>query len=174
MAHLFIIRRGTDHTERRAELLELAHAPCILASHAAPDAGTVRIVPFDSPPRFAVVAPDCARVRVNGEPLRAGIRVLQDRDEVRSEDLLAYFAAHSPPRLEEFSEALHGRLHCPVCTRPLAGPAVRCPRCARFYCETEDFPCWSSGPTCPSGDGQPTALDAEPDWIPEILQEASA
>jgi len=176
MAHLFIIRSGEEPASARTEVAGLTESPRGLSAGASGQDPAAQIVPFGDPPEFALVAPARARVRINGEPLRAGIRVLGDRDEIRLGDTLVYFAAYSPPRVTSFSEAEHGSLHCPICTRALSGPVVRCPRCGRFFCETdetEEFPCWTGGPTCPSGDGQPTALGAEFDWVPEVLQEQS-
>jgi hypothetical protein len=147
--------------------LELGEMP-----HTLPGDVAAQIVSFDRPLRFALIAPDGSRLRINGQPLRAGIHVLRDRDEINDAGAwIAYFAALSPPKRVVFSEAEQGRLECPVCARPIAGPAVRCPRCSRWFCDSEDYPCWSSGPCCPSGDGQPTALDAGPDWVPEIFRE---
>lgn len=168
MALLWITER--DAVEPR--VLELADAPVSFDLRAVGVAAEARIITFGNPPRQALIAADGA-ARVNGEPLRGGVRVLRDQDCILlGPNLMAFFCAYSPPRVIEYSPTEYGTLHCPVCTRPLEGPVVRCPRCGRFFCESDDgFNCWSAGPTCPSGDGQPTSLDAAPEPPAEVSLE---
>ncbi len=129
--------------------------------------------PFRSGAAHVLIVRPYLRLRVNGLPLCAGIRRLRHMDEICADngEVIGYFLAYSPPRVVEFNEAQHGHLSCPICTRPLSGPCVECPRCSVWFHETEAYPCWSGGETCPTaGCPQKTRLDGEPDSIPENWQ----
>lgn len=106
-------------------------------------------------------------VRVNGFPPVGGLRVLQDRDEIRVHPLRAlFFAAVSRPCVEEFiggDEAIN----CALCCKPMEARqlAVRCPLCHLWFHQSAESRCWEYRPACSCG--QPTALDGSYQWVPE-------
>jgi hypothetical protein len=110
-----------------------------------------------------------ASLRVNGEPLDAGIRVLRDRDELRAGSRRAFFSAESPVELVAFPAPDRAVL-CPRCKLeiPPASPAVRCPQCRVWHHQSDDLPCWTYDRHCATCD-RPSALDAGFRWTPEGL-----
>jgi hypothetical protein len=109
-----------------------------------------------------------ADVRVNGFAPVAGMRVLQDRDEIRiggAQPL--FFSAETLAHIEEFPGAERA-VFCGRCRQPMkkGEPAVRCPGCGIWYHQTESLPCWTYAETC-GFCPHPTALDAGFGWIPE-------
>jgi len=127
----------------------------------------VRVRAGDSPGWALVVAPDCD-VRVNGFAPVAGIRVLQDRDEIRTASAEPlFFSVESLAHTEEFSGG-ERPVFCGRCRQAIrsAEMAVRCPRCGIWYHQTENLPCWTYGPSC-GFCPQSTALDAGFTWSPE-------
>jgi len=106
-------------------------------------------------------------VRVNGHPVRIGLRVLADRDEIRVPgEASTYFAAETLPRVEQYTSA--DAVRCARCREPLARgePAVRCPGCGTWHHETGDLPCWTYAETCAACPG-PTAFQRVLRWAPE-------
>ena len=107
-------------------------------------------------------------VRVNGHPAVAGLRVLQDRDEIRAwPNEALYFSTETLAHAEEFTAA-RNIIYCGRCRQPLQNGqmAVRCPHCSIWYHENEKLPCWTYSSTCgfcPQG----TALAAGYSWVPE-------
>ncbi len=108
-------------------------------------------------------------LRLNGAPVRAGIAVLEDRDEIRLPSLAAWFSTETPARVEPFPDSI-ARGVCPRCKQTIAAgsPAVRCPGCHLWHHQSEELPCWTYAPTC-AGCAHETALDAGLRWSPEDL-----
>jgi hypothetical protein len=147
----------------------------------APSAGGSRAPGGDEPGRasaaviqapegaWVLLAPRDANATLNGHALVAGVRVLSNRDEIRTTDGTWFFSTEEIARIEPCPGADRA-LRCPRCTKPIeAGtPAVRCPNpeCGRWHHETAAFPCWSSIPFCGVCSG---ATDLGPDnrWLPE-------
>jgi hypothetical protein len=114
------------------------------------------------------VAPSGTPLMVNGLPLRAGLRTLQDRDELRVPGLgPLYFSTERIARIEPLPTEPDA-LSCPRCRDRIAAgsPAVRCPGCGLWHHQTEDRPCWTYAETCALCP-QPTAADAGYRWTPE-------
>jgi hypothetical protein len=109
-------------------------------------------------------------VRVNGFPPVAGMRVLQDRDEIRAAvgDPL-FFSTETLAHVEEFPGS-ERTVYCGRCRQAMVKGqmAVRCPngQCAIWYHQTEQLPCWTYTPTC-AFCPQSTSLDAGFTWTPE-------
>ena len=83
-------------------------------------------------------------VALNGKPLRAGIRMLADRDEIRVAGFgRVFFATERLARVETFAGA-DKRIDCPRCKQEIvAGSlAVRCPApgCGRWFHQSEELP----------------------------------
>jgi len=109
-------------------------------------------------------------VRVNGEPVVLGMRVLKDRDEVRLPDgARLYFSAE---RLAEVAAMPAGSrpVSCARCHRPIepGNAAVQCPGCNTWHHQTDELPCWLYDERCALCP-QATALDASLNWSPERL-----
>jgi hypothetical protein len=106
---------------------------------------------------------------VNGASVPAGIRVLDNRDEIRwSSGRLFVFSIERQVRVEPFPDAGAGSLRCGRCTSQIdaSAPAVRCPSCSSWYHEHGEFPCWTSVPFCQVC-GQATGLAGDSRWTPE-------
>jgi hypothetical protein len=114
-------------------------------------------------------------VRVNGEPVLGGLRLLLHKDEVCAEDARLFFSAESAPAVVPFQAPAGGRVPtCPVCRGPIreGSPAVRCPGCGRWFHQGEAGagrpakPCWTYAPSCRFCD-HPTSFAAEATWRPD-------
>lgn len=108
-------------------------------------------------------------VWVNGQPVFLGLRILQDKDELRMNGASPmFFSSEQLPKVEPY-EATPAEGLCPRCKRPLqAGqPAVRCPQC-KVWChqQEKDFPCWTYSKTCALCN-QPTDLHSSFRWTPD-------
>lgn len=109
-------------------------------------------------------------VRLNGNPILAGIAVLKDRDEILLHGLTRlYFSTEEEARVETFPGG-ESPVFCARCRQaiPPGTPAVRCPACGHWCEQSELKPCWTYGPTCPLCE-QATAFDAGLRWTPEEL-----
>ncbi len=122
--------------------------------------------------RWILMAVSAAGVRLNGEPLHTGLRVLRDRDEIHvAGGGRMYFSTEALAELRPFpgSEA---PTYCPRCRQEVhaAQPAVSCPGCGRWYHQDDatDLPCFTYATRCALCP-QATALDAGYQWTPEQL-----
>jgi hypothetical protein len=112
--------------------------------------------------------------RVNGEPLVLGVRVLENRDEIRfAGGARVYFSTEQVARPERFSGAGR-RIVCPRCSCEIAAGdlVVRCPqpscRLLHHHHEIEQDSCWLSAPACArDGCAQKTSFEVETRWTPE-------
>ena len=119
-------------------------------------------------PVWALLEAVGGEVRGNGFPAVAGMRVLQDRDEIRAparEPL--FFSTETFARVEEFPGSERA-VYCGRCRQAMekGQMAVHCPQCGIWYHQTENLPCWTYAPTC-AFCPHATALDAAYQWIPE-------
>jgi hypothetical protein len=120
---------------------------------------------------WAILAAASTRAQICGCPVHAGLRVLNDRDEIRVAGAQYFFSAESLPALERFP--YHDRpVFCGRCRQPIeaGSPAVRCPglACQVYYHQDESagFPCWTYAEVC-NFCATPTAMDAGFVWMPE-------
>jgi len=132
-------------------------------------AAVVRAAAGDSPVWVLLVAAQ-GEARINGFTPVAGVRVLEDRDEIRAGAGRAlFFSTETLAHVEEFPGAEHA-VYCGRCRQAMVKgqPAVRCPspKCGIWYHQTESLPCWTYAPTC-AFCPQPTSLDAAFRWVPE-------
>ena len=119
---------------------------------------------------WALIAGLTSDVRVNGQPVSIGIRVVKDRDEIRVRPVGAlYFSTERLARVEAFAR-FGQALYCPRCKQLLAEntAAVRCPQCNVWHHQTEELPCWTYSETCALC-SQPTDLNSTFQWSPEDL-----
>ncbi|HWG47327.1 MAG TPA: hypothetical protein VN688_31480 [Gemmataceae bacterium] len=114
-------------------------------------------------------------VRVNGQPVIGGFRVLDHRDEILLGRRRFFFSAESTPIRVAFRLEDEGRSPaCPVCRGLLRDgeQAVRCPGCNRWYHQIEagegqrGKPCWTYAQNCRFCH-HPTALTENAGWRPE-------
>lgn len=107
-------------------------------------------------------------VRVNGDPLLIGARVLHDRDEITAFSRRYFFSTEKPPEIVTFRTAECGAAFCARCKKAMEDgqPAVACPACGTWHHQSEAMPCWLYAKTCALCQ-QPTALDAGYQWTPD-------
>jgi hypothetical protein len=108
-------------------------------------------------------------LRVNGESLAAGIRVLRDGDELCVAGSRMFFSSESLTVVEPFAGDLRP-VRCARCKLEIVAgaPAVRCPACSVWHHQSDETPCFTYAPRCALCD-QPTALDAGFRFTPEAL-----
>jgi hypothetical protein len=115
------------------------------------------------------------RVRVNGEPVLGGLRLLEHKDELLVGTRRLFFSAETTPVVVIFQLAAGQRaVVCPICRGPVrAGmQTVQCPGCGRWFHQREATadqpakPCWTYAPTCRFCK-HPTSFAAEAAWRPD-------
>jgi hypothetical protein len=120
---------------------------------------------------WAVLGGDSGALRVNGEPVALGIRVMTDRDALFAEDgSVSFFSDEEPAQVVAFPGLAGGKPGtCARCRNPIAvgDLAVKCPGCGAWTHQSEEFPCWSyeGAETCPLCD-QPNIIGAYR-WAPD-------
>jgi len=116
---------------------------------------------------WALIAPPSADIRVNSRPVRAGLCVLADRDEIRIGNQTRYFSTETLAAVQPFP-GLDRPVFCGRCRQQIeaGAPAVCCPNCGIWYNQSAEFPCWTYSSKC-TFCGHPTALDAGFSWTPE-------
>jgi hypothetical protein len=130
-------------------------------------AAVIRAGAVDSPLWVLVAAPESG-VRINGFAPVAGVRVLQDRDEIRATACITlFFSTETLAHVEEFPGS-ERPVYCGRCRQAMVQGqlAVRCPQCAIVYHQIDTLPCWTYAPSC-AFCPQSTSLDAEFAWFPE-------
>jgi hypothetical protein len=138
------------------------------ASGAAASGGAARLVRADGGSRaWALIAPANSDARVNGRAAHGGLCVLADRDEIRSGAAVRYFSTETLAEVVPFPGAVRP-VYCARCRQLLrvGTPAVSCPNCGMWHCQTDELPCWTYAETC-AYCPQPTALDTGFTWTPE-------
>jgi hypothetical protein len=114
-----------------------------------------------------VMGVTAAGVLLNGEPLRTGIRVLADRDELHVDGVgRVFFSTERLARVEPCPGA-EPAVRCVRCKQIIepGTDAVRCPQCGVWYHQSDDLPCWTYTPHCVLCP-QPTALETGYRWTP--------
>jgi hypothetical protein len=121
-------------------------------------------------PTWALLAGPSATLRVNGQPLVLGIRVLRDRDEISFDGHRGFFSTEELAQIVPFP-GLPQPAFCPRCKQKMetGDLAVVCPHCRAWHHQSEKYPCWTYGGTCALCQVQSTALDAGYTWTPEKL-----
>jgi len=107
-------------------------------------------------------------VQVNGFPLSEGIRLLDDRDEIRVAGAgTLYFSTERIAAVEPFDVRFEA-VFCPRCRLEIedGSNSVGCPGCGAAHHQTDERECWTYGETC-SLCPQPTALDGTYRWVPD-------
>lgn len=113
-------------------------------------------------------------VRVNGEPVLGGLRVLEHKDEVLVGSERLFYSAEVTPLVVTFRPDAGERIPvCPVCRGPVRDgmQAVECPGCGRWFHQRPVSgdqpakPCWTYAPTCRFCN-HPTPLDVSAAWKP--------
>jgi hypothetical protein len=129
-------------------------------------AAVIRAEPA-GPPVWMLLATGNGDLRVNGFRPIAGLRVLQDRDEIRLglRDPL-FFSAETLACVEEFPGSERA-CYCGRCRQPLEKGqlAVQCPQCKIWFHQGEALPCWAYAPSCAFC--LQSTLDTGFDWVPE-------
>ena len=138
-----------------------------------PHPSEIRIMPPDATsmsPSWTLLGGREASLRVNGQPLALGIRVLRDRDEISIAGQRCFFSTEELARVAAFP-GLAQIVFCPRCKQKVepGEPAVACPHCRAWHHQSDKFPCWTYATTCALCQLQSTALDAGYSWKPEHL-----
>jgi hypothetical protein len=114
-------------------------------------------------------------VRVNGERVFGGLRLLEHKDEVLAGCGRLCFSQETTPVVVRFHLAPGQRMPiCPLCRGPVRedAQAVACPGCGRWFHQVDTEgdrpakPCWSYAPTCRFCN-HPTAFAADAAWRPD-------
>jgi hypothetical protein len=108
-------------------------------------------------------------VRVNGEPVLGGMRIIEHKDEVLAGDIRFVFSQQGVPVVVGYTPVAGGRLPtCPVCRGVVreASASVQCPGCGRWFHQEGAKTCWSYAPTCRFCN-HPTSFDDESAWRPD-------
>lgn len=170
MPHLWYI----SHDEWVAERLAAAR---ILAPWSGDESVLIRIrAASGNDSGYALLAVTRA-LRVNGDPVPTGLRVLRDRDEILCPGgCRLYFSTEDIAEVVPYpgvdigdSAAPAGGARCPRCRCDIerGSDAVACPRCRTFYHCTQARPCYAYHEQCCVCSG-PTTSVAEPafGWTP--------
>jgi hypothetical protein len=172
MAHLWVQGEGGWEAQRLgAAQAGFGDSPlCVRMQQEAPSVTGPRLMWTDAGGSrvWALVTPWGCDIRVNGRAVVGGLRVLDDRDEIRTEDGgKCYFSAEMPATVEEFPSP-ERPVFCGRCRQQIdvGMPAVRCPSCGVWYNQSAELPCWTYSDKC-TFCGQATALDAGFAWAPE-------
>lgn len=119
-------------------------------------------------PLWAIAADDDSAVRVNGESPVAGLRILNDRDLIRTgEGEQYYFSTEVLAQIEPFPGS-ERPVFCGRCRQAIeAGAlAVRCPGCGVWYNQSPELPCWTYSEKC-AFCGAASDLEKGFEWTPE-------
>ena len=119
--------------------------------------------------KWIAFVPADFRLLHNGQPVPAGLRMLAHGDALAVvPGMPAYFSTEEVPCVDTYEE--NEALSCPRCKLEITRPqtVVRCPACGVIHHELEDRGCWTYAAKCALCP-QPTALDAELRWSPELL-----
>ena len=119
-------------------------------------------------PVWALAAAPGTLLHVNGRAVVGGLRVLNDRDLIRTPDGARYFfSSESLAEVKPFPGSdrpvFCGRCRLRIDSGSLA---VCCPGCGIWFHQVDDLPCWTYSERC-SYCGRDTALDAGFAWTPE-------
>lgn len=109
-------------------------------------------------------------ISINGLPLLGGLRVLDDRDEIRlAGDDALFFSTEELARVVP-TPITDKPMMCPRCRQRVEPGtlAVCCPDCRLWYHQSDALPCWTYAPTCALCP-QPTPLDTGFRWTPMEL-----
>jgi hypothetical protein len=117
---------------------------------------------------WALMSAPGAGVRVRCEELLSGLRVLCDRDEIRTRDGKQYFFSTEALAAVAPFENSEREVFCGRCRQRIeaGAPAVRCPGCGIYYDQSAELPCWTYADSCAIC-GRSTALNLGFAWSPE-------
>jgi hypothetical protein len=121
---------------------------------------------------WVLVAGRGTPVWVNGRFFHAGIRILQDRDDVRIHNQPSlFFSTEQLAQVVPFPSG-PSPVFCPRCKQPFVDgtPSVQCPRCGLWehQDEAQGLGCWGYAATCAVCD-QLTDLQSGFRWTPSEL-----
>jgi len=120
--------------------------------------------------RCVLLCPPRNGMRVNGQRVLIGARVLSDRDVIAlGGGQTVWFSSERTAAVVPFASE---HASCIRCKLPLesGAPAVRCPApgCGFWHHQSEDQPCWIYTDGC-AACGYPTDLNAGFQWSPADL-----
>jgi len=120
---------------------------------------------------WVLMTPQDVPVIVNGNQVLGGIKVLENRDEIRfgGTNFRFYYSAEQLARIDRF-EGGERTMTCPRCSQEIleGNAVVECPLCGVLHHQSEQYPCWTYAEHCALCN-QSTALDMGYQWTPEGL-----
>lgn len=174
MAHLWIQTCGGEHGVLTLEL-DQYELPAAVHRVLDRDGGAARaamLLRVDRSSSWTLVVDRNSAVEVNGAPVTAGLRVLEDRDEIRlAGGAPIWFSTESLARVEPAPAFAGRKRRCPRCSDPIeaGSPAVCCPRCGVFSHEQQDRACFTYQKAPCAACGEFSELDGSFHWTPEGL-----
>jgi len=115
---------------------------------------------------WALIAAPDSSLRVDGVSPLAGLRVLADRDEIRTASGDRYFfSTETLAEIVPFPGSERA-VYCGLCRQPIERTAVLCPGCGIWFHQDAELPCWTYNDRC-NFCGHATALDSGYAWTPE-------
>lgn len=149
---------GIGPDQEKSSLVEVAQAAALVIPWR-PGAGGRR---------HLLVVREGKKALVNGLPPLT-IRVLRDKDEIAliGKRGQIFFSAEAPAQIEPYPGSGGRAQHCPRCKDEIGEGqlAVLCPKCAIYYHQEADRPCFTYGETCVIC-GHKTSL-GDYSWVPE-------
>ena len=172
MAHLWLRDAEGDWAVLLLEApgLDLSTSPprhLTSTTEAAPDWSCCLVA---SAAGWSLLAAAQCDLRVNGEAVPTGLRLVEDRDEIRvGRGVYAYFSAEVLAVVEPLPGG-ERELFCGRCKQVIAEGAdsVRCPACGVWHHQNDELPCWLYSEACSLCD-QLTELEGQFRWTPEGL-----
>jgi hypothetical protein len=113
-------------------------------------------------------------VRINGEPVLGGLRILEHKDEILAATVRLCFSQETTPVVVTFATSGQRPPICPICRGPVRDgmQAVQCPGCGRWFHQRDAEgqqpakPCWTYAPTCRFC-RHPTSFAGDAAWRPD-------
>ncbi len=168
MAHLWL--HDGDEDRWAVVPLEGGAVPLSAASTEILLLATPSSGPSSGGPNWVLLTGVDTAVGINGLPVKNGIRVLADRDEI----IIAgreryYFSTETLAAIQTFA-GTDRRLFCPRCKDEIArgDTTVKCPQCRLVHHQSEDRPCWTYAETC-AACAQQSDLQHGYRWTPDSL-----
>lgn len=96
-----------------------------------------------------ILSPSDASVRVNGEKLFLGSRLVKHRDEIVVDGHRFFFSTERLAVVENLPALAHV-VHCARCKQPVeqGSPAVSCPGCGAWHHQSDALACWCYDAKC--------------------------
>ena len=128
--------------------------------------GPGAVQPFGGP-NWYILSPSDVQVRVNGERLLLGSRLVKHRDEIVVDGHRFFFSTERLAAVGNLP-ALGHAVHCARCKQPVeqGSLAVSCPGCGAWHHQSDALACWCYDAKCALCDSV-TELGGGFRWTPD-------